>query len=147
MKVILLDKIEGLGARGEIVQVTDGYGRNFLLPKRKALQDTPGNRKRMEEEERIKSAKSDKEKRDAVKLKEILEKLSLTTVVQVGEEDRLFGSVTAEDVAILLEKEGISMEKRKIQLTEPIRELGVYTIPIKLHSEVEGEVKLWVVRE
>jgi large subunit ribosomal protein L9 len=147
MKIILLKEVEGLGKRGEIVQVADGYGRNYLLPNGFALTETPGNRKRVKEEERTKSAKKVKDKKDAEKLKEVLEKISLTTAVQVGEGDRLFGTVTPEDISSLLEKEGISIEKRKIHLTEPIKELGVYSIPIKLHTDIEGIVKLWVVRE
>jgi large subunit ribosomal protein L9 len=147
MKVILLKEVKGLGKRGTVVQVADGYGRNYLLPKGFALVETPGNRKRVEEEERIKSARKEKDKKDAEKLKVALENISLTTAVQVGEGDRLFGTVTPEDVASLLEKEGISIEKRKIHIPEPIKELGVYSIPIKLHSDIEGIVKLWVVRE
>ncbi len=147
MKVILLKEVEGLGKRGAVVQVAGGYGRNYLLPKGFALVETPGNRKRVEEEERIKSARKEKDKKDAEKLKVALENISLTTAVQVGEGDRLFGTVTPEDVAVLLEKEGISIEKRKIYIPEPIKELGVYSIPIKLHSDIEGIVKLWVVRE
>ena len=147
MEISLLKDVEGLGQRGGVVTVAGGYGRNYLLVKGFALLNTPGNRKILQEKEKIQRARMEKEKRGAERLAGSLEKISLTTVVQVGEEDRLFGSVTTEDISVLLKKEGFSMDKRKIQLPEPIKELGVYTISIKLHPEVEGKVKLWVVRE
>jgi large subunit ribosomal protein L9 len=147
MEIILLKDVVRLGSRGDLVRVADGYGRNYLIPKGLALRATPGNLRRFEEEKRIENVRGSKLKRGAETLAKSLEELSLTAVVKVGEDDKLFGSVTAKDIADLLEKEGFEIEKRQVDLVEPIRELGVFQVPIDLHPDVEAKVKVWVVKE
>jgi large subunit ribosomal protein L9 len=147
MQVILMEDIDRLGKRGSIVTVADGYGRNYLIPQRKAIGATPGNRRWYEQEERQSTVRAEKARREAERLKKNIDKLSLTVIVQAGEDDKLFGSVTSQTIAQLLKEQGVEIDRRKIVLEEPLRELGVYTIPIRLHSEVEAQIKLWVVRE
>lgn len=147
MEVILMEDIDRLGKRGSIVTVADGYGRNYLLPQRRAIRATPGNRRWFEQEERQATVRAEKARREAERLKKKIDKLSLTVIVQAGEDDKLFGSVTSQTIAQLLKEQGLDVDRRKIVLEEPLRELGVYTIPIRLHSEVEAQIKLWVVRE
>jgi len=147
MKIILREDIERLGKRGDIVQVKDGYARNYLIPQGKALPATPGYLRQFEEEKRMELVREGKKKRAADELANRLNKVSLTAVAKAFEEDKLYGSVTALDVAELLAKEGFEIDKKNILLDEPIKSLGVYTIPIKLHPEVQVNIKLWVVRE
>lgn len=142
-----MEDIDRLGKRGSIVTVADGYGRNYLLPQRRAIRATPGNRRWFEQEERQATVRAEKARREAERLKKKIDKLSLTVIVQAGEDDKLFGSVTSQTIAQLLKEQGLDVDRRKIVLEEPLRELGVYTIPIRLHSEVEAQIKLWVVRE
>ncbi|BFN37968.1 50S ribosomal protein L9 [Fidelibacter multiformis] len=147
MKIILKANVENVGVAGDVVTVKDGYARNFLIPKGLATEATRSNIKMAEElkkiEERKKTAAVDKARRLAEKLKNI----SLTTSVAAGEDDKIFGSVTSQTVADLLTEKGYDVDKRHIILNEPIKALGVYDIPIKLHSDVTAEVKLWVVKE
>ncbi len=147
MKIILKQNVENVGEAGDIVKVKDGYGRNYLIPKGFAAEATRSNLKMAEElkknEERKKSAVVDKARRLAEKLKNI----SLTTSVAAGEDDKIFGSVTSQTIADLLAEKGFEVDKRHIILSEPIKALGVYDIPIKLHSDVTAEVKIWVVKE
>jgi large subunit ribosomal protein L9 len=147
MQIVLKEDIEKLGRRGEIVKVADGYARNYLLPLGKALPATPGNLKVIEREKRRYVVRLTKEKEENEALSRRIQALSLTMVCKVGENDVLYGSVTAGDVAEELAKEGIVVDKRRIQLAEPIKSLGIYTIPIRLHPEVIAEVKVWVVKE
>jgi large subunit ribosomal protein L9 len=147
MRIVLRDDVEKLGRRGEIVDVAVGYARNFLLPKGMALPATDGNLKRVEQERRRFAVLQAKEKEDAAAIGRRLAGLSCTVVRKVGENDQLYGSVTASDIAELLEKEGVAVDKRRILLDEPIRALGIYTIPVKLHAEVTGEIRVWVVKE
>ncbi len=147
MEIILRKDVEGLGKGGDVVKVADGYGRNYLLPKGLALVSTPGNLRRFEEQRRIESVRGRKLQREAEKLAHALDAVSLTAVVKAGEDDRLFGSVTSKDIAALLEKEGYAVDRRKIDLPEPIKELGVYQIPVNLHPDVPAKVKIWVVKE
>ncbi|MGC9513535.1 MAG: 50S ribosomal protein L9 [Fidelibacterota bacterium] len=147
MKIILKANVENVGVAGDVVTVKDGYARNFLIPKGLATEATRSNIKMAEElkkiEERKKTAAVDKARRLAEKLKNI----SLTTSVAAGEDDKIFGSVTSQTIADLLAEKGYDVDKRHIILHEPIKALGVYDIPIKLHSDVTAEVKLWVVKE
>ncbi len=147
MQIVLKEDIDKLGRRGEIVKVADGYARNSLLPLGKALPATAGNLKVIEREKRRYVVRLTKEKEENQALAGRIQALSLTLVRKVGESDVLYGSVTSGDVAESLSKEGIVVDKRRIQLPEPIKSLGIYTIPIRLHPEVTAEVKVWVVKE
>lgn len=147
MRVVLREDIDKLGRRGEVRDVAPGYARNFLLPKGKALPATDGNMKRVEQERRRYAVLQAKEKEDAAAVGRRLAGVSCTIVRKVGENDQLYGSVTASDIADYLEKEGIAIDKRRILLEEPIKALGIYTIPVKLHADVQGEVRVWVVKE
>lgn len=147
MKVILLRDIETLGSAGEIVQVAPGYARNFLIPKRQAMLASDTNVAQFESQRRQHEAAADREKRAAEQQAAALEKASLTAQVRVGEEDRLFGSVTAQNIADLLKEQGHEIDRRAIQLEEPIRALGVYNVDVQLAPGVKATVKLWVVKE
>ena len=147
MQIVLKEDIDKLGRRGEIVKVADGYARNYLLPLGKALPATAGNLKVIEREKRRYVVRLTKEKEENQALAGRIQALSLTLVRKVGESDVLYGSVTSGDIAEALSKEGVVVDKRRIQLTEPIKSLGIYTIPIRLHPEVTAEVKVWVVKE
>jgi len=147
MQIVLKEDIDKLGRRGEVVKVADGYARNYLLPLGKALAATPGNLKVIERERRRYVVRLSKEKEENETLARRIQALSLTIVRKVGENDVLYGSVTSGDVAEGLSKEGVVVDKRRIQLAEPIKSLGIYTIPIRLHPEVIAEVKVWVVKE
>lgn len=147
MRIVLREDVEKLGRRGEIVEVAPGYARNFLLPKGKALHATDGNLKRVEQERRKFAVRLAKEKEDAAAMARRLAGISCTIVRKVGENDHLYGSVTPADIAEYLAKEGVELDKRRILLDEPIKALGIYTIPVKLHPEVSGEIRVWVVKE
>lgn len=147
MKVILLENIEKLGKEGDVVDVASGYARNYLLLGKKALVSTPGNMKKFEEIKKLKAIQYQQSKEEAEKIAEKLNALSITSVVKAGENEKLYGSVTTSDIAELLRKEGYEIDKKKIVIEEPIKSLGVYTIPIKLHTEVQATIKLWVVSE
>lgn len=147
MKIILRKDHEGLGKLGEVVEVKDGFARNFLIPKQIALQAVPKNLKILEQEKKRLELKETKEKRLAEQLAKKLEGVSLTATVAVGEEDKVFGAVTSQDIAELLMGKGFEIDRRKIQLDEPFKALGIYEVPVKLHAEVEAKVKLWVVKQ
>ena len=146
MKIILIEDVQSLGSMGDIVRVKDGYARNFLFPRNLAKPATDSNLKIIEEIKKKKASALAKEKRDAEALKGKLSLVSCTIPVDVGEDDKLFGSVTAQDIVRAFEEEGFLIDRRKINLEEPIKKLGVYHVPIKLHPEVSGEVKVWVVK-
>jgi len=147
MKVILKQDLERLGKAGEVVSVADGYARNYLMPRGLVLRVTRSNMAVYEAEKRQKEIHQNKSRRVAEALARELEKVSCTAAVQVGEEDRIFGSVTNQNVADLLKEKGYDIDRRNILLDDPIRALGVYTVGIRLHPEVEGKVKVWVVKE
>ena len=147
MKVIMLKDVENVGKAGDIVNVSAGYGRNFLIPRSQALLATDTNVAHFESRRRQYEVVAEREQRGAANLALDLEKASLTAQVRVGEGDRLFGSVTSQNVVELLKEQGHEVDRRMIELEEPIRELGVYNIKIRLHSEVAATVKLWVVKE
>jgi len=147
MRIVLREDVDKLGRRGEIVEVAEGYARNFLLPKRVALAATEGNLKTIERERRRYVVHQAKEKEDADAIARRLSGISCTIVRKVGENEVLYGSVTASDIAEYLEKEGVEVDKRRIHLDEPIKSLGIYSVPIRLHPEVTAEVKVWVVKE
>ncbi len=147
MRIVLREDIENVGRRGEIIKVADGFARNFLLPKGKALLATEGNLKTIEREKRRHVVRQAKEKEEAEAVVRRLAGVSCTVVRKVGENDTLYGSVTSADIAEYLAREGITVDKRRILLDEPIKSLGIYTIPVRLHPEVSAEVKVWVVKE
>lgn len=147
MEVILKQKIEGLGDRGDVVKVKEGYARNFLFPKRLALISTPSQRRVLEEESRLHVVRDDKLKQSVQALAEKMKGLSCTIVVQAGEEDKLYGSVTGHDIAKAVGEQGFAIDHKQIVLDEPIKKLGVYSVSVRLHREVEVPVKIWVVKE
>lgn len=145
--VILRKDMENLGEAGELVSVKPGYARNYLIPQGLALLATEGNRRRFEEERRQAARSAARELEKAEELATGIEGHSLTFTVKAGEEGRLYGSVTAADIADALLAEGLSVDRRLVELDEPIKELGVYRVPVRLHAEVRPEVKIWVVAE
>ena len=147
MKIILRKDYENLGSAGETVNVKPGFARNFLIPNGLALIATPENEKRYVKEMKQLNWKKELDKKRAEKLAKELENISCTITVQVGEEDKLFGSVTTQNIGEALESLGHTIDKRKILLDEPIKSLGIYSVPIKLYPDVEAKVKVWVVKE
>jgi large subunit ribosomal protein L9 len=147
MKVILRKNFENLGEVGAVVEVKDGYALNYLIPRQIAYLATEGNIKALQEEKKQSAAKEVKELEAANKLKEELEKASISIMVKVGEEEKLFGSVTAQDISAALSAKGYDIDKRKIDLTEPIKSLGIHDVNVKLHPKVTAVVKTWVVKE
>ena len=147
MEIILRQDYESLGQKGDVVNVKGGYARNYLIPKGLAYIATEANRKRFENELKQQTWRMAREQKKAAELAEKLQNVSCTITVQVGEEDKLFGSVTSQNIADSLADQGYKVDKRKIQLEEPIKSLGIYSVPIKLHPEVEAAVKVWVVKE
>lgn len=147
MEIILRQSIENLGKPGDIVKVSPGYARNYLLPRGLAYEATAGNRKRIAmEKARLEAAESERIKA-AQALAERLEGVQLTFSARVGEEEKLFGSVTSADIAHQLEAQGFAIEKKQIDLHEPIKSLGVYKIPVRLHAEVKPEIRVWVIKQ
>lgn len=147
MKIILKSDVERLGKSGDVVTVAAGYARNYLLPRGLALEATPRSMEQIEIERRRETKAQARLKEEAEALAQKVAQLSLTISKQAGESDKLFGTVTAMEIAEALGKEGCEIDKRKIALEEPIKTLGIYSVPIKLHAEVTGQVKLWVVKE
>lgn len=147
MQVILKDNIESLGQVGDLINVKSGYARNYLIPKNLAIIADAKNIKQLEHQKRLKDIIKEKHLRDCEKLAKTIEGFSLTIVRKAGENDRLFGSVTSMDVAEVLEAEGVEIDRKKIGLEEPIKSLGIYTIPIYLHKDVTANLKIWVVKE
>jgi large subunit ribosomal protein L9 len=147
MNIILQKDFAKLGSTGDMVTVKDGYARNFLIPQGIAIIADKSAEKLLAERKKVEELRRTKEKRNAEKLAELLAKISLTAKVQAGEEDRLFGAVTSQDIYDLIKEKGFDIDRRKIHLEEPIKTLGVYQIPLKLHPEVTVTVKLWVIKE
>ena len=147
MEVILRQAVEKLGKPGGVVKVSNGYARNFLLPRGIAFEATPGNLKRIEQEKGRLEAAENERRGTAQTLAERLEQVSLTFSARVGEEGKLFGSVTTADIAAQLEGQGFHIEKRQIDLHEPLKTLGVFRVPIRLHAEVKPEIKVWVIKQ
>ena len=147
MEVILREDIDKLGSRGQVVKVAPGYARNFLLPRRLAVAATDANKKIVEQERQAHLRKEAKLQADAADLAKIMNAVELTIAQKAGENDQLFGSVTAGDIAVALEKQGYQIERRKIQLDEPIKTLGDFKVAIRLHKEVSVEIPVHVVRE
>lgn len=147
MELILVKRVQNLGEEGDVVKVADGYARNYLLPQKLAVQYTQGNMKSVEELIQRREARIRQEEMDMETLAQKLQDVSCTIQVKVGEDDKLYGSVTSQDIAEAIAGEGFEIDKKKIQLEEPIRKIGVYTVDIHLHPEVTAQVKVWVVKE
>lgn len=147
MQIILREDVSSLGKAGDLVKVANGYARNYLIPRKLAVEATPRNLKALEHEKLLIEHKKRRELKDSEKLKEKLESISCTIGVKVGEDDKLFGSVTSMDIEEGLKREGVEIDRRKIELEEPIRTLGVYTVPIKITPETQAKLKVWVVKD
>jgi large subunit ribosomal protein L9 len=147
MEVILRQAVENLGHPGDIVTVSPGYARNYLLPRGVAFVATEGNKKRIAQEKaRLEAAEAERREAAANVAKQ-LEEVSITFSARVGDEGKLFGSVTTADIAHQLEQQGFTIEKRQIDLHEPIKALGVYRVPVRLHADVRPEIKVWVIKQ
>jgi len=146
VKVILTEDITKLGKTGDQIQIKDGYARNCLIPKKMAVPANPQNIKSLEHQKTLLKQKQNRIKRDAEKLAQKIEKNSCTISKPAGEEDKLFGSVTSLDIEESLKAEGIEIDRKRIFLEEPIKTLGIYKIPIKLHPEVTANLNVWVVK-
>jgi len=147
MEVILREDIEKLGSRGQVVKVADGFARNFLLPRRLAVPATETNKKIVEQERQAALRREAKEKAAAEELAKMLSAVTLTTTQKAGESDQLFGSVTSKDIAEMLEKQGYSIDRKKILLEHPIKTLGEHKVTLKLHREVSVEIPVIVNKE
>ena len=147
LELILMADVEGLGLEGQTVKVSEGYARNYLLPRKLAVGISHAALKRLEKNRLERESRQQKDRAAAQSLAQTLEQFSCTIPVKVGENDKLFGSVSANDIADTLKAQKIEIDRRKIHLAEPIRELGVYTVKVKLHPEVEASLKVWVVGE
>ncbi|GMV51848.1 MAG: 50S ribosomal protein L9 [Nitrospirae bacterium] len=147
MKVILQETLEGVGDLGDLLDVSDGFARNYLLPRRKAVEANSRNIKEFEHAKRAAAEKAKKEKLEIEAHGKKISAVSLTISVQVGKDDKLFGSVTAKDIAEALAAQGHTVDRRKIQLAQPIKELGTFTIPIKLPREVTASIAVHVVKQ
>ena len=147
MKVILLDDVQKLGRRGEVRDVSDGYARNFLIPKKLALSATAGNLKNLDHIKTQANAKADRIKDDAEAVRGQIEALTYEERRQASEEGKLFGSVTSQDLVDFLDKHGVKVERKRVQLDEPIKTLGEISVPIRLHTDVTAQLKVSVIRE
>lgn len=147
MEVILREDIENLGSRGQVVKVAPGYARNFLLPKKLAVTATESNKKIVEQERQSHLRKEAKQKVEAEDLSKLLTGVTVTITQKAGENDQLFGSVTSKDVADALAAKNFNIDRRKVQLDEPIKTLGEFKVPVKLHKDVIAEVVVIVARE
>ena len=147
MEVILREEIDNLGRRGDVVKVAPGYARNYLLPKRLAVAANESNKKIVEQEKQAYLRRESKEIGDANDLAKMMATVEVTIAQKAGENDQLFGSVTSQDIAAALEKAGYTIDRRKVNLAEPIKSLGDYKVTVKLHREVSIELPVHVVKE
>ena len=147
MKIILLEDVTKVGRRGEVRDVSDGYARNFLIPKKLALGATAGNLKNLDHIKKQANAKADRAKADAEAVRTQIESLAYEERRQASEEGKLFGSVTSQDLVDFLAQHGVKVERRRVQLDEPIKMLGETSVPVRLHAEVTAQLRVSVVRE
>jgi large subunit ribosomal protein L9 len=145
MKVILIDDIRGLGTRGDVINVKDGYARNYLLPKNLAREATPGNLKSVEQERKKWALLAQKEKEAAGQAAEVVKGTKVTVQKRVGENGQLFGSVTANEIADALNAKGLTVDKRRIELTHPIKSLGTHDVEVRLHRDVSAQIQVEVI--
>ena len=147
MEVILKQDVDKLGKSGSVVRVKDGFARNFLIARGLAVPVTPSSLKQLQQEKQRKTVEQEKLKKESEALKEKLAGLSLTIAALIQDDEKLYGSITNHDIAQALKEEGLDIDKNVIFLDEPIKALGIYEVPIKLHPEVAAKLKLWVVKE
>jgi large subunit ribosomal protein L9 len=147
MEVILKEDVPKLGSRGDVVKVAEGYGRNYLLPKKLAIEATAGNKNVIEQMKAAAVRRAQKDKADAEALARQLAGVTLSFARRAGEHDQLFGSVTSSDIAAELEKKGFEIDRRKIVLDEPLKTIGEFPVPIRLFKEVLGTIKVQVAKE
>jgi large subunit ribosomal protein L9 len=147
MEVILKEDVTALGSRGDVVKVAEGYGRNFLLPRKLAIEASAGNKKVIEQMKAATVRRSAKEKAQAEELSKQFDGLSVSFQRKSGENDQLFGSVTSGDIADALTKKSFNIDRRKIQLHEPLKTLGEFTVPVKLHKEVTAHLKVVIEKD
>ncbi|HEY3155084.1 MAG TPA: 50S ribosomal protein L9 [Candidatus Eisenbacteria bacterium] len=147
MEIILLEDIGGLGKRGTAVRVADGYARNFLIPRKKAIEAVGNARAVFKDRERARVALESKQRQAAEKLRDDLAQISLQFSVEAGEDDQMYGSVTAHEIQDALSAKGHTIERKNVRLPEPIKSLGVFEIAIHLYEDIEAPVKVWVVRK
>jgi large subunit ribosomal protein L9 len=147
MKLILRQDFPQLGHVGDVVDAKDGYARNYLIPRNIAFEATPSSIRQLEEEKKQHTRHLEKEKLSSERLAVELEKVSITIQMKVGEEDKLFGSVTSQMIADSLKEKGLTVDKRLIDLEDSIKALGIYTVDVRLPGGVVGKIKVWVVRE
>lgn len=147
MEVILTKDVERIGKAGQVIKAKDGFARNFLIPNKLAVALNTLNLKKLEDEKQKKLKELDKTKKEAEALKEKLSHFSLTIPVLTQEEEKLYGSITANDLSAAIKEEGLEVEKNLIDLPEPIKSLGIYEVPVKLHPEVTAKIKVWIVKK
>lgn len=147
MKVILLEDIEKLGKSGDVITVKEGFARNFLIPKNKARPATGGNLKSLEALKKKEAAEVAKQVEAARAVANRISNLSLTISAQVGDEEKLFGSITADTISDALKEEGVTVDKKDILIEEPIKKTGVYQVNVKVHPEVKATLRLWIVKK
>jgi len=147
MELILTENVEGLGTEGAVVRVAEGYARNYLLPRKLAAPVTEAARRRLETRRKAREEQMKKDLEGARALVASIEQASCTLTVKTGEGGKLFGSVTAADIAAALKGQGLELDKRQIELAEPLRELGVFNVPVKVHPEVQATLKVWIVED
>ena len=147
MEVILTRDVEKIGKAGAVIKVSDGYARNFLFPKKLGMQATPGNIKELAAQQAAKDRKNAALKQQAQSLKEKIEKLSLTIPVLTQDKEKLYGSIGALELSRALNDEGIEIDKSAIVIEEPLKDLGIFEVPVKLHAEVTATLKVWIVKK
>jgi large subunit ribosomal protein L9 len=147
MQVILRDRIENLGNAGDVVEVKPGYGRNYLIPKGLAYEATQANVRRMDAERAAQARRDTETLSEARERAKAIEGVSLTFNARAGQEGKLFGSITSADIADKLAEQGVTIDRRMIELEEPIKALGVTSVPVRLHPQVRPEIKVWVIAE
>ena len=147
IEVLLMDQVEGLGIEGDIVKVADGYARNFLFPKGIASEVTEGKKRQIEKKRTERLAQLEKEKGAAEELAKKIEGIECTIAVKVGDNGKLFGSVGIPQILEQVKEQGLEIDRSKVVLATPLHELGVFDVSIKLHAEVTGTLKVWIVEE
>lgn len=146
-EILLMTDVKDLGSEGDVVTVSDGYARNYLLPREMAAPVTEATRRRLAKKQAEREERLKKEKKSALDRAKKIESVSCTISVKTGEDDKLFGSVTSASIAEALSAQGIEIDRHSLALDQPLKELGVFDVPVKLHPEVESSVKVWVVEE
>lgn len=144
MQIILKEDVPKLGRAGQVVNVKDGYGRNYLIPQNLAVLATPKNVKQFEHQKRIVASKVEKLRKEAMSVADRLVGYACVVARNAGDNDRLFGSVSAKDIAAVLADEGIDVARRQIDLPRPIKQLGIYPVPVRLHADIESQIMVWV---